>query len=217
MVAENARDALGRAAACAAAGRSAPLTDPEIAHLAGLVTADPDPRVRAAALGAVLRVEPGSERTVTAWTAAINDPDPAVRRRAAEVAPPLDNPATAAPLLITAVQHDVPEVAEVAAWALGELPASAAGPAAVDALATATTSHRDPLVREASVAALGALGDRAGLPAILAACSDKPAIRRRAVLALAPFDGPDVEAAIARAGADRDWQVRQAAEDLRGA
>jgi hypothetical protein len=34
------------------------------------------------------------------------------------------------------------------------------------------------------------------------------------VLALAPFTGPDVDAAIAHARDDRDWQVRQAAEDL---
>ncbi|MET0422024.1 MAG: HEAT repeat domain-containing protein [Acidimicrobiia bacterium] len=46
------------------------------------------------------------------------------------------------------------------------------------------------------------------------ATRDKPAVRRRAVLALAPFDGPDVDAAITAALDDRDWQVRQAAEDL---
>jgi hypothetical protein len=46
---------------------------------------------------------------------------------------------------------------------------------------------------------------------------DKPNVRRRAVLALAPFDGDEVEAAIDRALIDRDWQVRQAAEDLRRA
>jgi hypothetical protein len=34
------------------------------------------------------------------------------------------------------------------------------------------------------------------------------------VLALAPFDGPEVDAALERALTDRDWQVRQAAEDL---
>ena len=74
---------------------------------------------------------------------------------------------------------------------------------------------RDPLVRESAAAALGAIGDPRGLPAILTACDDKPAVRRRAVLALAPFDGPEVEAAIDRALEDRDWQVRQSAEDLR--
>ncbi len=76
------------------------------------------------------------------------------------------------------------------------------------------TEAADALVREAAVAALGAIGDVRGLAAILAGCTDKPAIRRRAVLALAPFDGPEVEAALAAARDDRDWQVRQAAEDL---
>ena len=53
------------------------------------------------------------------------------------------------------------------------------------------------------------------LAAILhAAARDKPAVRRRAVIALAPFEGPEVDAAIAAALQDRDWQVRQAAEDL---
>jgi HEAT repeat protein len=52
------------------------------------------------------------------------------------------------------------------------------------------------------------------VPAILAATRDKPAIRRRAVIALAPFDGPEVDAALDAAMSDRDWQVRQAAEDL---
>ena len=64
------------------------------------------------------------------------------------------------------------------------------------------------------MAALGALGDPAGLPSILAATNDKATVRRRAVIALAPFDGPEVDAALERAREDRDWQVRQAAEDL---
>ena len=46
------------------------------------------------------------------------------------------------------------------------------------------------------MAALGAIGDEVALPAILAATTDKPAVRRRAVLALAPFEGPEVEAAL---------------------
>lgn len=56
--------------------------------------------------------------------------------------------------------------------------------------------------------------DERGLPAILAACNDKPAVRRRAVLALAPFDGEEVDAALEKALEDRDWQVRQNAEIL---
>jgi HEAT repeat protein len=49
---------------------------------------------------------------------------------------------------------------------------------------------------------------------VLAACRDKPAVRRRAVLALAAFDGPEVEAALEAALDDHDRQVRQAARDL---
>ena len=73
----------------------------------------------------------------------------------------------------------------------------------------------DPLVREAAVAALGALGDEQGLPAV-AATTDKPAVRRRAVLALAAFDGPEVDAAWERARSDRDRQVRDAVDELLG-
>jgi len=86
----------------------------------------------------------------------------------------------------------------------------------VGALMAVAADHEDPLCREAAVAALGAIGDEAGLPAILAATGDKPAVRRRAVIALAPFEGEDVDAALQRALEGRDRQVRQAAEDLLG-
>ena len=52
---------------------------------------------------------------------------------------------------------------------------------------------------------------------ILAALNDKPAVRRRAVVALAAFSGPLVERALDDALSDKDWQVRQAAEALRDA
>ena len=103
-------------------------------------------------------------------------------------------------------------VVEAAAWACGEHVA-----VDDDVLATLIelgVSAPDALVREACVAALGAIGDARGLPTILHGCADKPAIRRRAVLALAPFEGAQVNAALQLALTDRDWQVRQAAEDL---
>jgi HEAT repeat protein len=86
----------------------------------------------------------------------------------------------------------------------------------VERLAAIATDHSDPLVREAAVAALGAIGLPEGLAAIRAGLRDKPAVRRRAVLALAAFDPDDVEADLRTAMGDRDWQVRQAAEDLLG-
>jgi len=171
---------------------------------------DPDPRVRAAALGA--RVRCGIDAR-GAWRGACGDPDPIVRRRAAELAPRVDE-ADLDALLGLGTDPDA-SVAEVAAWALGERTETADRGAAIDAtLERLARDHTDPLVREAAVAALGARGT--GLATILHACGDRPAIRRRAVLALAPFEGPEVTAALTVALGDRDWQVRQAAEDLLG-
>lgn len=118
------------------------------------------------------------------------------------------------------LDDDDPLVAEAAAFALGELGSRENKTSATSdtepgaTLASVSTDHSDPLVREAAVAALGAIGDPSRLSSVLAATLDRPAIRRRAVLALAAFDGPEVEAAISRALTDTDWQVRQAAEDL---
>ena len=143
-------------------------------------------------------------------TAALDDESPKVRRRTAELAgkhPDIS--------LLRLLKDTDGTVVEVAAWACGEQ--ETVGDDVLDRLIELATKSDEPLVREAAAAALGAIGDERGLPAILAACVDKPNVRRRAVLALAPFDGPDVEAAIGQALADRDWQVRQAAEDLRRA
>lgn len=167
---------------------------------------DPDPAVRATALGALARLGVLDTATVSAGIA---DEAPAVRRRAVELAVPFVD-VDLRPLL---AEPDV-GVVEAACWALGERAEAAAE--AVAELSEVATGHEDALCREAAVAALGAIGDEAGLPAILAATTDKPAVRRRAVLALAPFEGDDVDAALHRALEDRDWQVRQAAEDLLG-
>lgn len=186
----------------AAAGHSGPDGEAEARRL----LADPSPRVRATALAALARLGRAADADVVAG---LCDPDPLVRRRACAVAVTVPGADVLALLADTDAM-----VVEAAAWALGE-----GGPAdgVVEALASVAASHADPLCREAAVAALGAVGDPAGLPAILAATADRPAVRRRAVLALAPFEGPEVDAALARALDDRDWQVRQAAEDLLGA
>jgi HEAT repeat protein len=171
---------------------------------------DDDPRVRAVALAALVR---GAPRAVSApaWRQAAADTDARVRLRAAQVAPALGRAATSS-LLCALLRDDSAWVAEAAAFAIGEHPHPAR--AATDALVAAAEHHDDALVREAAVAALGARADPATLPTVLRACDDKPAIRRRAVLALAAFDGPEVEARLRAALEDRDWQVRQAAEDL---
>lgn len=172
---------------------------------AGLTSVDPV--VRATALGALERL---GALTDDELVTALGDADVRVRRRAAEVA--ATHPAVD---LVPTLSDDDPNVVETAAWACGEHESKRA--AVVGRLIELAGAADAPLVREAAVAALGAIGDEAAVDAIIAATSDKPAVRRRAVLALAPFEGEQVEAAIDRALEDRDWQVRQAAEDLRRA
>jgi len=167
---------------------------------------DPSPSLRAAALSALARMH---ALTADDLRAAVDDADSNVVIRAAELAiavPDVD-------LVRLTARRDA-RVVETVAWALGER-----GPGQPDAVVPALialTTHSDALVREAAVAALGAVGDPTGLPAILTATTDKPAVRRRAVVALAAFDGPEVDDALRRATEDRDWQVRQIAEDLLG-
>ena len=164
-----------------------------------------DGRTRATALGALRRLGVLDAATLTA---ALDDPDWRVRRRAAELAA---DDATV-DLVPTLADHEA-LVVEMAAFACGERERTD-GPV-VDALIDLARAADDPLAREAAVAALGAIGDQRALPTIIDACADKPAIRRRAVLALAPFiDDPSAQTALRSALDDRDWQVRQAAEDL---
>lgn len=171
-----------------------------------------DPDHRRVALGAAHRLGILENNLLLA---ALGDESAAVRRRAVELAAriggPSADPETTSVLAMGLVELlDDDECAEVAAFALGELALSP--PAIVERLAAQARNHRDPLAREAAVAALGSLG--AGEETILAAFDDIATVRRRAVIALANFEGSEVEAALRLAIEDRDWQVRQAAEDL---
>ena len=144
---------------------------------------------------------------------ALGDPDAAVRREAAEATG--RHPAAAASLRerlqSTLDADDDAHCREAAAFALGESGSGAAADALVDALETEQT----PLVREAIAGALGALGrpDTVGVVVSLTR-GEKPAVRRRAVVALAAFDTPAADAAIEAAAHDRDRYVREAAEWL---
>jgi HEAT repeat protein len=201
-----------RAAHAAALGHGTRITQEQQQALAAIVRADPDARVRSAALSALVR-SVSQRAAVATWRVAASDPDRTVRRRAAELAPALGTVAPAQAVLVL-LDDAEPLVAEAAAFALGER--THPGPRVIAALSRAAGTHEDPLVREAAVAALGAIGDPGTLTVVISACDDKPAVRRRAVLALAAFEGPEVEARLQTALTDRDWQVRQAAVDLLG-
>ncbi len=172
-----------------------------------------DAPLRVASIGALLRTGALDAERLRDFGA---DAEPSVRRRAAEVAPRVPGaPGTEA--MLVGMLDDQPEIAEMAAFALGEVGSSdgaALRPDTIERLESMAIDHEDALCREAAVASLGAL--HTGLETILAACTDKATVRRRAVIALAPFDGPEVEAALHTALTDRDWQVRQAAEDQIG-
>ena len=61
---------------------------------------------------------------------------------------------------------------------------------------------------------MGAVGAADTLAVVLAALDDTANIRRRAAIALVAFDDPLADEGLRRCLGDRDWQVRQAAEEL---
>jgi HEAT repeat protein len=160
--------------------------------------------VRSAALSALLRLD---ALTTDDVEAALADPSPLVRRRVCELS-------TTSPTghFERLLEDDVPEVVEAAAFACAEQEIASA----VGALARVATTHADALCRESAVAALGVLGLNDGLAAVLQATTDVAAVRRRAVIALSNYEGEEVSQALQVALSDRDWQVRQAAEDVIG-
>jgi HEAT repeat protein len=172
---------------------------------------DADPRVRETALGALARL--GALTVADVVTALSEGPAP-VRRRAVHAAVSVRGRGSRSvlPAALTGALGDPDALVVVgAAWFLAERRHRGAVPA----LATVAGTHDDARCREAAVAALGAIGDPAGLPAVLrAAREDRPTVRRRATVALAGFDDERVEPALRAAAGDRDWQVRQAAEEL---
>jgi HEAT repeat protein len=174
---------------------------------------DPEPTVRAAALGALDRQGILDDSRLLG---ALGDGDPVVRRRACTLvgrAPDRLGSEAVVDAVVEATGDGHPAVAEAAAWALGEL-GPRAGPRVVDALCHMLRHHRSPGCREAAVAALGAIAAPSSLAAVLGGLDDGPAIRRRTAVALAAFDDPRAEEGLRRCLSDRDWQVRQAAEDL---
>jgi HEAT repeat protein len=170
----------------------------------------PNAEVRATALGALVRIGVVTEDDLQV---AATDPAVVVRRRAAYLMG-VGGPSEIRVGLLGALLDDPDaSVVEVACFAAGEVTEGDSG-TLVKRLIEIAGHADDALCREAAVAALGSLGDPAGRAAVLAACDDRATVRRRAVLALAAFEGPEVDSMLERLTGDRDLQVRHAAEDL---
>lgn len=144
------------------------------------------------------------------WLQALADHSAEVRREAA-VRLARSHPSTGVREALERALGDADAlVAAEAAHSLGEI----GDPDSCAALEAAAASAEDPRVREFAVAALGLLGDPRSAPVVIAALEDRLAVRRRAVVALAGFEGEQVREALEHATEDRDWQVRSAAERL---
>ena len=149
--------------------------------------------------------------TTDDWRSALSDRDVDVRREALNQiahADIDDDEVFAA--IVRCLDDDDALVVDGAVFALGEhlyVPA-------VVKLCEIATSHDDARCRESAIAALGAIGDDRARVVILAALTDKPPVRRRAIVALSNFEGPDIDEALERASQDRDWQVRAAVNQL---
>ena len=145
------------------------------------------------------------------WLAALEDPSREVRRDALNLLAHAELEGSAVlEAVVARLGDEDPLVVDGAAFALGEHLVVEA----VDALCAVAGAHEDARCRESAVAALGAIGDDRARPAILAALEDKAPVRRRAIVALANFEGPDIDEALERAASDRDWQVRAAVDQL---
>jgi HEAT repeat protein len=150
--------------------------------------------------------------TSAQWRRILHDPDPSVRRDALEqlAHAPLDD-VELLDVVVEKLDDSDALVVDAAAFALGEH----AYVGSVERLCVIATDHEDARCRESAIASLGAIGDDRARGVILAALSDKAPIRRRAIVALANFEGPDIDAALESASEDRDWQVRSAVSQLR--
>ena len=144
------------------------------------------------------------------WRRALLDADVEVRREALTLAAGTPLAAELLALVVDALNDEDALIVDAAVFALGEH----LHVGSVDPLIEVATAHEDARCRESAIAALGAIGDDRARAAILSALDDKPAVRRRAIVALANFEGPDIEAALERAREDRDWQVRAAVDQL---
>jgi len=168
--------------------------------------------VREAALATVVKLNLDAGKHIVN---AFNDDDHGVRKRAIELVIDLSDNQDYISKILVLLDDSSTFVVETVCWVIGEIGNNYENVAeVVNKVSQIALTHDDSLCREAAVACLGSLGHIDGLATLLRVLDDKPNVRRRATLALAPFEGPEVEEALKRKLKDRDLQTRQAAEDL---
>ncbi|HJM35990.1 MAG TPA: HEAT repeat domain-containing protein [Acidimicrobiales bacterium] len=168
--------------------------------------------VREAALATVVKLNLDAGKHIVN---AFNDDDHGVRKRAIELVIDLSDNQDYISKILVLLDDSSTFVVETVCWVIGEIGNNYENVAeVVNKVSQIALNHDDSLCREAAVACLGSLGHIDGLATLLRVLDDKPNVRRRATLALAPFEGPEVEEALKRKLKDRDLQTRQAAEDL---
>jgi HEAT repeat protein len=141
----------------------------------------------------------------------LESPSAAIKRRAALGLSDLKPDKSVISKMIEALEDGDPIFVSYLLYAMGELKFKEfAKP-----IEQTILNHPDERVREFGVGALGAIGDKESLNTIIICLKDhKARVRRRAILALASYKGPEVEKAIESAKSDRDYQVRQNATFL---
>ncbi len=164
-------------------------------------------RTRVLALRGLCR---GGGVTDEQWVSALRDGDVDVRREALTQVSQQQPSSALQDVVVSLLGDPDALVVDAAAFALGEFLYEPAVPA----LCRVASEHDDARCREAAIAALGAIGHDDARGVIIAALGDKPPVRRRAIVALANFEGPDIDEALALASEDKDWQVRAAVSQL---
>ena len=167
----------------------------------------PRSRTRVLALRGLVRAGDVSDEQ---WLATLSDTDVVVRREALTQLSQQAPSVTLADAVTSMLTDSDALVVDAAAFALGEFLYEPA----VTALCDVASTHEDARCREAAIAALGALGHDDARAVIIAALRDKPPVRRRAIVALANYEGPDIDEALVMASEDKDWQVRAAVSQL---
>ena len=147
-------------------------------------------------------------RLIVALSAALDDPDAAVRLSSAQALGSLSDP-RAVEALLEALRTDPDAgVRKMAAWALGEIES----PAAVGGLSQAARSDESVDVRAMAVWALGEIESPEAVPALGAALRDSDLeVRRMAVWALGEIESAEAVEWLTPALRDGDVEIRRKA------